>query len=77
MLECIDKDMEKPWWGLLSSLSRSCNNQQSPGLEVLPTTQEYEARDHLGKLDVEKSIELDGQHPKVLMKLANIVVRPL
>lgn len=44
---------------------------------MLPTTQEYEARDHLGKLDAQKVHELDGRHPKVFMKLANSIVRPL
>ncbi|TRZ19273.1 hypothetical protein HGM15179_007829 [Zosterops borbonicus] len=62
--------------GLLSSFPRRYNDQESPGLEV-PTTQEHEARDYLGKLDAQKSTELDGRHPKVFMKLANIVVRPL
>lgn len=63
--------------GLLSSLPRPYKDQQSPGLEVLPIIQEYEARDPLGKLDAQKSMELDGRHSKVLIKLANTVVRPL
>lgn len=44
---------------------------------MLLTIQEYEARDSLGKLDAQKSMELDARRCKVLIKLVNIVVRPL
>lgn len=53
------------------------SSRQIPGVEVLPTIQEYKVRDHFSKLDSHKSMELDGMHPKVLTKLANTIVRPL
>lgn len=46
-------------------------------MEKLPKIGEYEAEEHLKKIDELKSKNLDGMHPKVFRRLTNIVVRPL
>ncbi|PKU39894.1 rna-directed dna polymerase from mobile element jockey-like [Limosa lapponica baueri] len=45
--------------------------------EDFPLVKDDYVRDHLGKLDIHKSMGPDGMHPQVLRELADIIVKPL
>ncbi|GAB0203786.1 mitochondrial enolase superfamily member 1 [Grus japonensis] len=45
--------------------------------EDLPLVEEDRVREHLGKLDIHKSMGPDGMHPRVLSELAAVIARPL
>ncbi|GAB0209844.1 mitochondrial enolase superfamily member 1 [Grus japonensis] len=60
--------------------------QESQTLEVrekvcrkkdLPLVEEDRVREHLGKVDIHKSMSPDGMHPRGLRELADVVARPL
>ncbi|KFV77602.1 hypothetical protein N308_11331, partial [Struthio camelus australis] len=42
-----------------------------------PLVEEDQVRDHLGRLDTDKSTGPDGMHPQVLKELMNIIARLL
>ncbi|KFV88061.1 RNA-directed DNA polymerase from mobile element jockey, partial [Struthio camelus australis] len=42
-----------------------------------PLVEEDQVRDHLGKLDIHKSMGPDGMRPRVLRELADIIARLL
>ncbi|GAB0207239.1 mitochondrial enolase superfamily member 1 [Grus japonensis] len=45
--------------------------------EDLPLVKEDQFREHLGKLDIHKSMGPNGMHPQVLRELADVIARPL
>ena len=45
--------------------------------EDFPLVEEDRVRDHLSKLDIQRSTGLDGMHPWVLRELARVIARPL
>ena len=45
--------------------------------EYVPVVEEEQVGEYLNKLDIQKSLGPDGRHPRVLRKLAGLVVRSL
>ncbi|GAB0189276.1 mitochondrial enolase superfamily member 1 [Grus japonensis] len=45
--------------------------------EDFPLVKEDQVRDHLGKLDIHKSMGPNGMHPRVLRQLAGVIAKPL
>lgn len=45
--------------------------------DSLPLVEEDQVKEHLNKLDIQKSIGPDRMHLHLLMELANVTVRPL